>query len=150
MSQDYSEYQGKKVIVTVKLKEANAEGALAVEIEGLAEAANAQAILLKPKGKTTPQLIEAADIEEVKYAPEKPKKLSRKLLKPVTYGEARQHLYERHGIPASQLENLDEEAALKAHSEIDHEPLGHYHGVKETKAESAIAAESADAEAPAA
>jgi hypothetical protein len=150
VSQDYSQYQGKKVIVTVKLKEPNAEGALAEEIEGTAEAANNLGIMLKPKGKVSPQLIEAGDIEEIKYAPEKAKKLSRKTLKPVTFGDARQHLFERHGIPADQLENLDEEAALKAHSDIDHEKLGHYHGVKETKAESAIAAESAAAEEPAA
>lgn len=124
---DLSQYEGKKIVVVKK-----SENGDAAEIEGTAQLANQLGILIKPKGKTNLEMIETADIEEVRYVVEKPKALARKTLKPVEFGQARNHLLERHGLTLTQVNEMDEKAAFDVHNEVDHEgsDLGHVHGDK--------------------
>jgi hypothetical protein len=142
---DYEKFVGKKVVLTRNLKEADAEGNLAVELEGTLEAANAVGVMFKAKGQVKPEIFELGEIEEVRYAPEKAKKQRAKKLKPVEYGQAKSHLLERHGLTLTQVNGWTEEQALAYHNEIDHvkADLGHVHEDKsEAEAAEAVAAES--------
>lgn len=134
--QDLTQFDGKKVVIVHNLAEANAKGELAEEVEGTALAANAMGVLLKPKGTTQATLIEAANIEEINFAPEKPKKLVIRWLKDVEYGNARQHLVSSHGYEVSKIESMEEGAALEFHMSLDHSDLAHRHGEKPAKGES--------------
>lgn len=127
MAPGLEQYTGKKIIVIKK-----SEDGSAVEVEGTAQVANEQGILIKPKGKTTLELVVAGDIEDVRYVADKPKALTAKVLKLVEFGGARNHLLERHGYTLEQVNGMDEQAAFDAHNEIDHEGdnLGHVHGDK--------------------
>jgi hypothetical protein len=134
---DYSEFEGKKVILT-----ATVDGEQ-VELEGTAETVNELAILFKPKGKAKLDIIEAENIVGVRYAPEKPKTLKAKSLLPIQYGQARQHLIDRHGYTLSDINAMTEEQAYNFHKELDHKAsdLGHVHAAKEqTEAEAAVEA----------
>jgi hypothetical protein len=142
-AENLEQYQDKKIIVTVNLDEPNDKGETAVEVEGTALAANALGILLKPKGRTQGELIEAAKIEQVQFAPEKARAIKAKSLKVVVYGDARNHLAERHGTALSWLNGATEAAALEYHGTLDHSDLGHNHDPKPAKVEGA------EAEAPA-
>jgi hypothetical protein len=131
---DYSEYVGKRVMLTHNLKEANDKGELAEELEGTVEAANPLGVMFKPKGQVKALLFEAGDIEEVRYAPEKAKTMKAKTLKPITFGQAKGHLLERHGLTLAEVNGLTEEQALEYHNGLDHVALdlGHVHGEKES------------------
>jgi hypothetical protein len=121
----YAKYEGRKVVVVYKV-----DGQTdAVEQEGLAEVANEGGILFKPKGKTQMILLEAANIEEVNFIEDKPKKLDRKTLKLVLFGNARSHLLERHGYRLGDVNDMSEQDAYDLHEGIDHdaEDLGHVH-----------------------
>lgn len=127
------EFADKKVVVVHRVDgETNA-----VETEGKVEGANALALLLKPKGKTQAVLIEADKIEDVRYVEEKPKALTAKTLKPVEFGQARNHLLERHGLTLEAVNALSEKEAFEQHKGIDHvaSKLGHVHGSKDKPAE---------------
>jgi hypothetical protein len=139
-TQDLAKFDGKKVVIVHNLAEANAKGELAEEVEGTALAANGMGVLLKPKGTTQAVLIEAGNIEEINFAPEKPKKLVVRWLKDVEYGNARQHLASSHGYQVSKIEPMDEQAALEFHGTLDHSDLAHRHGEKPAK----VSAESND------
>lgn len=146
---ELSKYQSKRVVVVRNLAEPNEKGERAVEIEGLAQAANALGVLIKPKGKTNVELIELHDIEEISFAPEKNKILKPKSLRPVTYGQAKSHLLERHGYTLTEANALTEEEALETHDKIDHveDDLGHIHEDKsDTPAGRAVAEASDDDE----
>lgn len=138
---DFSQYTGKKVVVT-----RNLEDGTAGEIEGTVQIGSAIGLLLKPKGKSGAELIEAESIEQVVEQAEAPKKLTRKVLKPIPYGQARTHLLERHGATLTDINGVSEEEALAIHAEIDHEAddLGHTHKAPEDAAEAPT--ESAPAE----
>lgn len=123
---DYSQYNGKKVTVVRN----PADSSDAVEIEGTVQVGNEQGLLIKPKGKTSFDLIPAEEIEEVRIAPEKSKKLTAKTLKVVELGSARSHLLERHGLSLTDANNVTEEEAFEAHEATDHSDLGHVHGDK--------------------
>lgn len=143
----YTDFVGKKIVLTRNLKEPNAKGELAEEVEGTLEAANPQGIMFKPKGQVKPEIIMADEVEEIRYAPEKAKALKAKTLKPITYGQARGHLLERHGMTLTQVNGLTEEQALAYHNELDHvaSGLGHVHGEKDAApAAEAVAAETED------
>lgn len=131
-----SQFANKKVTV-VHTVEGQEE---AVETEGTVSVANEGGVLIKPKGKTQMVLIEAANIEDVRYVEEKPKEIKAKMLKPVEFGQARSHLLERHGFYLEAVNKLSEKEAYEQHEAIDHKNLGHYHGVKEDKAADADAA----------
>jgi hypothetical protein len=121
---DYGQYEGKKVIITRNLSDGTA-----VEVEGTVQTGNVIGLLLKPKGKSTIDLIEAGDIEQIIEQAETPKPLTRKVLKPITFGNARTHLLERHSVTLTEINGMDEQTALEMHDSIDHEAddLGHIH-----------------------
>lgn len=144
---DLTKYEGQRIIVQVKLDEPNEKGETLIEVEGKAEAANALGILLKPKGRTQVELIEAAKIESVEFAPEAPKKIAVKTIAVVDYGKARQHLADRHGQNLDTVNALTEEEALDQHNALDHTGLGHVHGEKEKSGEAEAAQVEADAAA---
>jgi hypothetical protein len=125
---DLTQYSGKKVIVQVKLDAPNEKGETLVEVEGKAEAANELGILLKPKGRTQVELIEASNIESVEFAPEQDKKLTAKTVAVIEHGKARQHLLDRHGLTLEDVNKLTEAQALEYHNNTEHEGLGHIHG----------------------
>lgn len=131
-----SQFANKKVTV-VHTVEGQDE---AVETEGTVSVANEGGVLIKPKGKTQMVLIEAANIEDVRYIEEKPKEIKAKMLKPVEFGQARSHLLERHGFELEAVNKLSEKEAYETHEAIDHKNLGHFHGVKEDKPADADAA----------
>jgi hypothetical protein len=136
---DYNQFVGKKVTLTRNLAEAAPDGSTAEELEGTVEAFAGSTLLFKPKGKTTADMIEVGTLEKIDYAPDKAKKISRKKLKPVTYGQARNHLAERHGFTLKQVNGLTEKQAFEAHNGIDHEgqDLAHIHVDKDAEAASA-------------
>lgn len=125
-----ADYEGQRVIVTRKLE----DGTLA-EVEGTCQSANELGVLIKPRGKASVEIIEASDIEQVTFAPEKPKKLGPKYVKEITYGNARRHLLDRHSATLTEIAAMSEETALRTHAAIDHEAddLGHRHGDKPAK-----------------
>jgi len=130
---DLADYVNKKVTLTRNLSVANDKGETAEELEGLLVAVAGDAIMFRPKGKTNALLIDLPDVESIAYAQEKAKTLSRKTLKPVTHGQARTHLLERHSFTLGVIHGMSETDALAKHNEIDHEKsdLGHVHGEKD-------------------
>lgn len=142
-TENLEQYTGKKVLVTVK-----AEDGTFTEVEGTVEVGTPDGVLIKPKGKTKIDLIEAASIEEIKYVAEAPKAITAKKLKLVTFGQARGHLLERHGYKLADINGMTEQAAFDFHAGLDHKALdlGHVHEDKaETPAGAAVAAAEADA-----
>jgi len=140
MAQNFEKFTGKKIVVVHKV-----DGKVdAEESEGTAEVGNEGGILFKPKGKTQLVLLEAGNIIEVRFVEDKPKNLARKVLKPVQFGQARNHLLERHGYTLAAVNALTEQSAFDEHEQIDHEAqdLGHVHGDKEAtpRAEAVAAA----------
>lgn len=126
----HDQYVGKKIILTVNLKEANEKGELAEEIEGTLEAANAMGLMVKPKGQVKARIIELSDIEgELRLAPTKEKALTARKIKPVQLGQAKSHLLERHGFRLQDVNAMSEEEAYNGHAKIDHvaDNLGHVH-----------------------
>jgi hypothetical protein len=149
MSTDLKAFEGKKVVLVRNLDKPNAEGNTAEELEGTLVAVAAEAVMFKPKGKTSAQLIEVKDLESVNHADAGVRKLTRKTLKIVEFGQARNHLLERHGLTLTVVNEMTEQAAYDSHAGIDHvaSDLGHVHGVKtkaEDKAESAESSEDED------
>lgn len=127
MSQDYSQYDGKKVVVFLN----NAPEGGEPSVEGTVSVGNDMGLLLKPKGKTGLELIEAGNIASVEAAPDTPKKLQVKALQPLKDSQARQHLVDRHGYSVADVESMSDEDALTFHSEdVDHAPLAHNHDGK--------------------
>lgn len=144
---DLTKYNGQKVIVQVNLDKPNDKGETLVEIEGKAEAANELGILIKPKGRTQVELIEAAKIESVEFAPEPEKKIAVKTIAVIEYGKSRQHLADRHGLTLDEVNQLTEEQGLDYHGATDHTGLGHVHGEKEKPASQEAKAVEAEAAA---
>jgi hypothetical protein len=126
------QYIGKRVVVVRNVNGEN--GPEAVEIEGYVETANAKGVLLKPKGKTQFDLIEADEIEKIDLAPEDTKLKARRI-NPVKLGQAKNHLLERHGYTLTQVNDMTEQEAFEFHLSLDHkaEDLGHYHAEKPAK-----------------
>jgi hypothetical protein len=135
--QGYNQYVGKRVVVMRNLPEANDKGELLEELDGTLVAANAKGIMFTPKGQTKADIIASEDIEEIRLAPDKAKKLTAKKLQPVDLGKARAHLLERHGVKLADVNSLTEEAAFEYHAQLDHVALdlGHVHVTEQTQAE---------------
>lgn len=126
-TQDLSTFVDRKVVLVYN------KGEESIEIEGTVQNASPVGVIIKPKGRASIELIEADQIERIEAAPEKAKTLSAKAVKNVIYGNARQHLLDKHGFTLTQVNSLTEEAALEIHDAIDHADLGHKHGA--TKAD---------------
>lgn len=115
------EFSDKSVILHLKTDEG------IEELEGKVEAASAEGMAFKEKGKRDLRLVEADEIEEISLAPETPKKITQKKLKEPTLTGVRQHLVDRHGMPRSEANSMNDEKAWDLHDQIDHKDLGHKH-----------------------
>jgi|SRR6478736_1929639 len=134
---DLKQYENKKVIVTRNLADGTAD-----ELEGTVTTASAAGLIVKPKGKTSVVIVGTDEIVEVRYVVDAPKAIKAKELKPITFGQARGHLLDRHGYALADINKMDEAAALEFHDSIDHAPLGHVHvAASETPVAQAVAAE---------
>lgn len=117
-----ADFEGKQVILTLA-----ADDGTASELEGKVEAASAQGIAFKEKGKRDVDLVLPEKIVEIALAPSKPKSLIQKKLKPVTESTVRQHLVDRHGASRSAMNKMSDADAFKFHADVDHADLGHKH-----------------------
>lgn len=121
-TQSLTELTGKSVTITL------AEGGT---VEGKIEAASEAGIAFKEKGKGKLDLYMPDQISGVEVAPEKPKAVTQKKLKPIELGQARQHLLDRHGVTLTWAKDADEKAAFEYHQGLDHSDLGHKHEAKD-------------------
>lgn len=138
MSKDLKQFNEKKVKLVVNLAEANDKGETAEELEGTVVAVTGSAIMFRPKGKTSPRIIESSSIESIEHAATNDKKLGVRPLKIVQFGQARAHLLERHGSTLKSINAMSEKEAFDFHAGLDHFALdlGHFHKDKsEEKAE---------------
>lgn len=101
------------------------------EVTGTIKAATVAGVPFKVKGKSGLELTTVDKIEEIDYAPVKPKPVAQKKLKPVDYGQTRQHLVDRHGVELEWAKNADEKQAFEYHKDLDHANLGHRHEAKD-------------------
>jgi len=125
-----SQYHKKDVILVALDDEGNAH-----EYEGYCQGASAAGLAFKEKGKRDTVLVEPSKIEDIREAPSKPRKMIQKKMKPITEGNVRQHLVDRHGLSLKEGNELTEEEAAKAHSALDHSGLGHRHVAEKQNAE---------------
>lgn len=145
-TEDYSQYDGKKVTVFLNTAPEGGESTL----EGTVDSGNELGLLFKPKGKASLELIDAANIASIEVLPEAPKKLTVKALLPLKDSAARQHLVDRHGYKIADVEGLSESDALTFHDgEVGHDGLGHSHDGKPKAEKDAEASTDAAAEADA-
>lgn len=120
--QTLEQYDGKQVLIHLIQEDGSVK-----ETEGKVEAASAEGMAFKEKGKRDVDLVLPSQIEEISEAPSKPKTLSQKKLKPVTTTSARQHLLDRHGYERSVMNGVSDDQAYAEHEDIDHSDLGHRH-----------------------
>lgn len=120
----YSQYIGKKIVVSLKDKED--------PLEGKVLSASAIGILIKVPRSSTPALIMASDIETdgIEVLPEKPSSLRQRAMDEVSEGKVRRHLLDCHGFQLDTINEWSEDDALAEHDSIEHDGLGHHHDGK--------------------
>lgn len=116
------QYDGKQVIIHLIQEDGSVK-----EFEGKVEAASAEGMAFKEKGRRDVELVLPGQIEEISAAPVKPKSLTQKKLKPVAETSVRQHLLDRHGYDRPTVNQMSDEQAFAEHEDIDHSDLGHKH-----------------------
>lgn len=122
LADDLAIYEGKDVVVAAKV-----EGE-SIDIAGRCLKANPGAMVVKAKSKT--HLLERREILDVEVVDNtKPKKLMVRWISKATTDSVRQHLADRHGYQMADIPD-DAGEAIKLHSVIDHDRLGHRHGTK--------------------
>lgn len=103
----------------------------AKEVEGLVEviAPDGSALVLKPKGSLRNMMVESHEIEpnSLHVLAEKIKQLSAKKVTGVDLRNIRQHLLDRHGWTLLIINETSDQEALRAHSGMTHNLLGHFH-----------------------
>ena len=132
---DVQKFIDQKVLLTISGKE---------EMEGVLAAYNDKAGgFFKKKGSPNGYIFRPEELTKIEFAPEKTKPIVSKTVPHLTYGKARQHLADRHGVERSTLKDLSEADALEWHdNDIAHGDLGHYHSAQSKKDEIDEAAES--------
>lgn len=100
------------------------------EVEGKLLAVNASGIVLKTMGATG-RIIPLELIIDIDV-PDRPtvKRLIKRWRRVITSEDVRQHLIDHHAKKIDQVAMLTPDEALAMHEKIDHELLGHGHGVK--------------------
>lgn len=107
------------------------------EVDGKIEAASAAGVAFKPKGSSNLELLEVEKIDSMQFAPEKPKTVIQKKLKPIEEGNMRQHLADRHGVSREWCNKATEQQAVDYHDSLDHSDMGHKHVAPDEKADEA-------------
>ena len=118
-----SEYQDKKVKVVFRRPADTTD----TEMVGKVEVANDIALLVRQRGHTMGDLIEAEWISSIGLDDTKPRELKQKTLKDPNFDTVRAHLADRHAWLLEDVNNLGEEEAFKVHRELDHSKLSHTH-----------------------
>lgn len=144
------QYEGKRVSLVRRDPENPEQN---VEVEGRVESAMPGAIAFKPKGKSTLDLIEADQIENITLVEENTAAVTQSVLQPVKLGSVRRHLADRHGVTVSEANGLTEEQATERHNALhegdkDSKQISHRHGTKpkgEVAATDSVASESGEA-----
>ena len=97
------------------------------EVTGTIKAATVAGVPFKEKGKPGLELTTVDKFYEIDYAPVKAKAVTQKKLNPIEFGQARQHLVDRHGVELTWAKDADEKDAFAYHQGLDHSNLGHTH-----------------------
>lgn len=127
----YRPWIGREVVVVANAEKSDGTK-LAVEIRGELRAVHVEGIMIRPKGRTTPEMVSTSEIEKFDLYDELPKPISSKRLADVAFGSIRQHLADRHGVSLNDLNAPDFTEAhaydfhLDDHSETA-EPISHFH-----------------------
>lgn len=119
---DYKQYAGQRVNLVY-----NDETGAQQVLEGRCISGNALGVIVKAKGKTTVQMIEAENIISVEAQPEAPKKISVKKMKPIENSGVRAHLALYHGVSLETVNGMTDEQGAEYHNSLDHGQLGHNH-----------------------
>lgn len=122
------DFTKKQVILVTKGEDGNAH-----EFEGTVSGASPAGLAFKQKGKRDVSLVEPDDIEDIRLAPVKPKKMVQKKVDVIKEGNVRQHLVDRHGSTLEEGNELTEDQAVAMHDSTEHKGLGHRHEAKENK-----------------
>lgn len=138
---DYTEFTGQRVSLVRKAE----DGGENVTVEGRVQIGNELGILIKPKGKTVVDMVEAENIVSIEAIPEGLKKVSQRKMRPTELSGVRAHLALYHGVA---LETVNDESytdvkAAAYHDTLDHSALGHNHALADKDA-AEDAAETAD------
>lgn len=126
------EWKNRRVVVTVNLPKPNAEGLTAIEIDGTLTGVHERGIMIKPRGRTTPEMIAPEQLESFELYDEIPQPIEQKVMAEVPFGKIRQHLADRHAFSLLELNasNYTETPAYDDHLR-DHdengETLSHRH-----------------------
>jgi len=135
-----SQYDGKQVILHVIQADGSVE-----EKQGKIDGASEFGVAFKEKGKRDVVLVEPNEIEEIDFAPDKPKTLTQKKLRPIADASMRAHLLDRHAFSRKTVNEMTDTQAVEAHDLADHSDLGHRHMTPEEVAK----ADAKTSEAPA-
>lgn len=104
----------------------------AVELDGDLKAVHERGIMIRPRGRTSFEMIETIDLESLELYDEKPKRIEPKRMAHVLFGATRQHLADRHGWALDELNSPEftEARAYDVHEE-EHapgsDPISHFH-----------------------
>ncbi len=140
---DLTQYSGKKVVVYATNKE---DPSVTDEIEGTVQIGTAVGLLIKLKGKSVAEIIEAERIDSIEAAPEPEKKIRVRYVKDVTVETVRKHLVDMHAVKLSDINGMTGQSALDWHASMDHEALdlGHRHGEKPKRASDEVEQEATE------
>ena len=105
------------------------------EVFGVVEVVNAanEVMMVREKGKAIGFLVEFGNIVEIEPQAEPVKVLKQKVLKPITLGQARQHLLDRHEWTLEAVNGLDDHQAMHEHDEIRQRVDGGLHQIGSSK-----------------
>lgn len=90
-------------------------------------------IMVYPKGKSTPILLDASSILEILSDESGRKEIKQRVLRVIELGGARAHLAMYHGAHLDWLNEVTEDAAFNEHDSIAHDGLGHAHSDADPK-----------------
>lgn len=79
----------------------------ALEVDGQLKAAHERGIMIRPKGRMVPEMIDPEDLESLELYDERPKRIEPKRMAHIVYGNIRQHLADRHGFALEDINGPD-------------------------------------------
>lgn len=99
------------------------------EVTGKCVASGEKGLVLQVKGRTL--IFEAKDILDVEViGKRRNSRVSIRWIDKIDQTIVRQHLLDRHGLPLAIVRGLSSTDAMRMHDAVDHEKLGHRHGVR--------------------
>lgn len=104
----------------------------AIEIDGQLKAVHERGIMIRPKGRITPEMANMDDVEKLELYDDIPKPIGEKSMQHIAFGVIRQHLADRHGFALEELNarEFTESKAYDVHV-AEHAPgadkMSHFH-----------------------